>query len=41
MDKPKVVASLPVRKPEDLSNIKEIESDLIELRLDYSSNPFS
>lgn len=40
LDKPKVVASLPVRKPEDLSNIEEIESDLIELRLDYSSNPF-
>ncbi len=34
--RPKVVASLPVRGETDLVKLKTIDSDLIELRLDYA-----
>ncbi len=35
----KVVASLPVKEKRDLSKIKDIDSDMIELRLDYVEDP--
>ncbi|WP_252897112.1 hypothetical protein [Metallosphaera hakonensis] len=38
MFKPIVVASLPVRSREDIKRVDEIESDLVELRLDYAKD---
>ncbi len=36
MNRPLIVASLPVISPGDISRVKDIDADLVELRLDYS-----
>ncbi|MCG3109746.1 3-dehydroquinate dehydratase [Metallosphaera sp. J1] len=36
MNRPLIVASLPVTRPDDIKRVKEIDADLVELRLDYS-----
>ncbi|BBG24254.1 type I 3-dehydroquinate dehydratase [Sulfuracidifex tepidarius] len=35
----KVVASLPIKGKQDLSKVKDISSDMMELRLDYVEDP--
>ncbi|NON62340.1 type I 3-dehydroquinate dehydratase [Acidianus sp. RZ1] len=38
--KPLVVASLPIRTRADFSKVDQINSDLVELRLDYMNEPY-